>query len=174
MTFHIVCKTASRDNLNWSSSTNIFGSVISHKQVEAKIDGWSENLTDSVCRPKCGRQGATVTNVRNIFIEYLEKRPSYRVSQACTRRPSSSSSRSRLPSSSDEKYDSTSDTSCLAAVKKEARRLGLCPRRHFVSKNMATRTSPSRVGSLRAMHHAINMKLSINFELTIDFKVSWP
>ena len=73
-------------------------------------------------------------------------------------------------SSSDEKYDSTSDTSCLAAVKKEARRLGLCPRRHFVSKNMATRTSPSRVGSLRAMHHAINMKLSINFELTIDFE----
>ena len=63
--FPHVCKTASRDNLKWSSSTNIFGSVISHKQVEAKIDGWSENLTDSVCRPKYGRQGAPVTNVRN-------------------------------------------------------------------------------------------------------------
>lgn len=47
----------------------------------------------------------------------------------------------------------------------------LCyPNRHFVSRNAATRTSPSHAGCLRAMHYVINM----NFELTIDFKVNWP
>ena len=36
-------------------------------QTSGSKDRWSENLTDSVCRPKYGRQGAPVTNVRNIF-----------------------------------------------------------------------------------------------------------
>ena len=39
-----------------------------------------ENLTDSVCIPKYGRQGAPVTNVRNIF-DYFEKRPSETLSE---------------------------------------------------------------------------------------------
>ena len=38
--FHMFSKLT-RDNLKWTSSTNIFSGVISHKQVEAEANGFS-------------------------------------------------------------------------------------------------------------------------------------
>ena len=59
---------------------------------------------------------------------------------------------------------------CSSEERSKTVRSSCYSRHHIVLKMAATRTSPSRAGCLRAMHHAINIELTINFDFGINFE----